>query len=565
MTAYVNKSSTVNSSSTTTTVVTTPAGTSGVGDQRAVAIVGCVGTGNTITDPSGATWTKLGEHSPTTSFKTAAYYRDITGSEAADYTWTWSVGGRNFGHIVLYSGCDRSAAPVFAVQTGTADSAGPHNSPSITVADGGWLITAVASRQSPGTAGAITWSSDDGSDAERYDVTATNTGTGAQLATAFYDSDRALSSAGGASLPAGAAPVNKYNDLWTARGSMLVGQTNAVGAIGEWTSRLAGVDWMRVFPNSSGLPPAWTDPRIAFIQAYGGQVFLSTKVDGDNTKIDQVIAHLNDMPSWILDDPDPDKFVWITDRHEPEGDLPAATYIANITEYITKIKAGLTAPVLARVKVGPVLTRQWTENTSGRSYATHDPGIGDFLGIDAYTNSWQPRPDPVTFLSRIKAYRYNSSDDRLRVLPELGDAGRPEDTDGTARAAWMQAIQDELASWTQAAQGWPFGGWIWWNEQGKSGSTIAGMGTRRWFQLDRIHTGAPFTYYDSAQAKNVTDPEGGWAYLPVVGSGGGGSGGSTPARALTASVLVGSTHVWAVALPAAAGPANAWSAVGVPI
>lgn len=573
MVAYVNKSSTVNSTSTTSTLVTTPAGTSGSGNQRAVAIVGCVGTGNVITDPAGGTWIKLGEFAPATNFKTAAYYRDITGSEAANYTWSWSVGGRNFGHIVLYSDVDRTAAPVFAVQEGTADATGPHNSPSVTVTDGGWLITAVGARQSPGTAGQVSWTTGDGDDAERYDVTATNTATGAQLPTAFYDSNRALSATGGGggTLPAGAAPVNKYNDLFNGRGTMLVGQTNAADYVNEWRARLAGLDLMRVFPNSGGLPPAWDDPRIAFIQEYGGQVFLSTKVDGDDAKITQVIAHLEAMPSWIKDGP-AGKYVWITDRHEPEGDVTVQAYRDNITEFITQLHTRLSAPIRARVKLGPVLTRQWTENTAGRSYATHDPGpiVGcDYFGVDAYANSWQAYPDPVTFLSRIKSYRYNTSDTRARILPELGAIGRPDDPDGSIRATWMQGVQNELKTWTQAAQGWPFLGWIWWNEQGKSGDTVAGIGTRRWFQLDRRHNGQPITYYDSTQGKNVTDPEGGWEYLPVVGSGGsGGGGGSTATRTLTAAAAVNTAHVWAIALAPAGGgggTANAWSALGRPI
>jgi hypothetical protein len=570
--AYVNKSSTVNSSSTTSTVITTPAGTSGSGNQRAVAILGVVGTANEITDPTGATWIKLGEYAPATNFKTAAYYRDITGTEAGSYTWGWTVGGRNFGHIVLYSDVDRSSPPVFAVQSGTADAAGPHNSPGITVSDGGWLITAVGARQSPGTAGQVSWTTGDASDAERYDNTAVNTGTGAQLPSAFYDSNRALSAAGGggSTLPPGAAPLNKYNDLYAGRGSMLVGQTNAIDNLEAWRGRIAGLDLMRIFPNSGMMPP-WTDARVQFVRDYGGQCFFSTKVDGDDAKIQETIDQLNAMPSWITADPNPNKFVWITDRHEPEGDVTVQAYRDNITEYINKLKAGVTGAAAARLKVGPILTRQWTENTAGRSYATHDPGIGDFFGVDAYVNSWQyPLPNPVTFLSIIKGYKYSPTDTRPRILPELGAIGFPQDTDGTLRAAWMQGVQDELKTWTQAAQGWPFVGWCWWNEEGKSGATSAGIGTRRWFQLDRIHNGEPYTYYDSTQKKNVTDPEGGYAFLPVVGSGsGGGSGGSTATRTLTASAPVGQAHVWAIALAPAAGSGgatgNAWSYAGRPL
>jgi hypothetical protein len=545
---YVNKSSTVNSTSGTTTVVATPAGT--LNGHRLVAFVGTVGASATLTDPDGATWVKLGEYAPNTNLKTAVYYRNATGAEAANYTWTWSASGRNFGHIVAYSGVDLTVPPSFAVGSGAADSAGPHTAPGVTVADQGWLITAVGARQSPGTAGQVSWTSSDGVDVERYDVTATNTGTGGQLPTALYDTGRPLSSAGGTSVPIGAAPVNAYNSIYAGRGAMLIGQTNAANYNAEWANRLLGVDWMRIFPNSSGLPPAWDDSRVAFIEAYGGSPFLSTKCDGDPAKIAEVMAHLEDMPAWITGVPG--RYVWITDRHEPEGDIPAATYIDNIKTFITAVNA-LSAPIRAKVKVGPVLTRQWTENTAGRSYATHDPGSawGDFFGVDMYANSWQPLPDPAAFTAGVKAYRYDAGDTRPRCFPELGAIGYPTDTTGSARAAWMQGLQAELASWTQADQGWPFAGWCWWNEEGKSGGATAGLGTHRWFQLDRRHNSQP---YDG-------DPEGGWEYLPVQGSG------TVPTpRKLTAAVTVGLAHLWAVGLkPLDASVPNAWTSCGVPI
>ncbi len=558
--AFVNKSSTVNSSSTTSTAVTLPA--SVVNTVRMVAVVGCIGTGNNVAGPAG--WTKLAEFAPETNFKTAVYYRDATGSESGTATWTWSVGGRNFGHIVAYSGASLLLPPTVQAAAGTPDSVGPHSSATVQISDQGWSITAVAARQSPGTAGAVTWTSSDGSDNERYDVTATNTGTGAQLPTALYDSNRALAGSGNAGgvggLPDGTRPLNKYNTLWAGSGAMRIGATMKKEELSEWTGRLAGVDWMRIFPNgSTNLPPDWTDPRFVYCQDMSADPFLSSKIDGNDAKIATLLAYLEAMPAWIKDNPA--RSVWITDRHEPEGDLAggASAYIANITKFINAINT-LSAPIRAKVKVGPIQTRQWTENTAGRVYKTHDPGPipgCDFFGIDMYPNSWQALPDPATFLATVKGYRYDGTDTRMRIFPELGAVGYPGDGTGQARADWMQAIQDQLVTWSQAVNGFPFGGWCWWNAEGKSGDSVAGIGTRRWFHLDRRHNGLPYTYYDSALAKNVTDPEGGYDALPVVvGSGGGGSGGGTTSssqsRLLTASVAVNSAHVWMVGLQSAA-------------
>lgn len=560
---YVNKTSTVNSSgSSTSTVVATPAGIS-VG-HRLVAVVGCIGTGNNVVDPTGSTWVKLGEYAPETNFKTAVYYRNVTGTEAASYTWGWTVGGRNFGYIVAYSGCDLDKAPAATPAAGTPDDDGPHASATVTVEDQGWLVTAVAARQSPGVNGPVTWTSSDGLDAKRHDQTATNTGGGAQLTATLYDSNRALAgtgSGGGVSgLPDGARPLNKYNQLFTGSGAMKVGATMKIDELSQWQNRIAGIDWMRVFPNSNNLPPDWNDPRIEFCRNFNADPFLSTKVDGDNAKIATLLDYLEAMPSWIKDNPE--RKLWITDRHEPEGDVTAAAYKANITEYITKIDT-LPAPIRSKIMVGPVLTRQWTENTAGRTYLTHDPGIGEFFGVDAYANSWTwPYPDPATFLSKIKAYRYNSSDTRPRILPELGAIGHPNDPDGSLRAAWMQGIQDQLVTWGPSTVAWQgqFLGWCWWNAEGKSGDSIAGIGKKRWFHFDRIHNGEPYG----------SDPEGGFDYLPVVvGSGTTGSGGTTSSasRSFTASSPVNRVHVWAITLAATGGVTvggNPWRHVGLP-
>lgn len=567
---FVNKTSTVLATSGTTTVITTPTGIA-VG-HRLIAVLGSVAASTTITPPAG--WTLIAEYAPTTALRTAAYFRNVTGTEAANYTWTFSVSGRMFGYIVAYSGCDLTAAPTYGVKSGTVDSVGPHAAPTVVVPNQGWLVTAVGARQSPGTAGQVPWSINVATEAERWDITAANTSTGAQLPSAFYDSNGPLAASTGGPTT-GTAPLNKYNALYTASGAMRVGATCKKGekdsGLPYWQARLVGMDWMRVFPDGDGLPPSWDDERFDMIQHYGAEPFVSTKIDGDNAKIAELGTRLQAMPAWITR-------LWLTDRHEPEGDnITPAQYIANYKEVWAMVN-GLPAAIRARIKCGPVLTRQWTENTAGRTYKTHDPGpaFSDFFGVDMYMNSWKSGStaataytDAATFLSKFKAYRYDATDVRPRMFPEFGAIGLPDDTTGAGRAAWMQAVHDQLVTWTEAAQGWPFLGYLWWNAEGKSGDSIARLGIHRWFQLDRIHTSGPLQYTVTVDGKPVvkTDPEGSYGFLPDVSTGGGG--GSTPtARQVTSSVQTGIQHVWAFALApatAVAPNANPWTTCGCPM
>lgn len=262
---------------------------------------------------------------------------------------------------------------------------------------------------------------------------------------------------------------------------MKIGATVVKDDIGYWEPKLAKNEWMRIFPNSDGMLPSWTDPRFEYMKRVGGQPFASTKLDGDTAKISQLRQRLLALPSWI-------STLWLTDRHEPEGDLSAASYKGHFKQYFDMIK-GLPAAIRSRVKAGPVLTRQATENSGGLgSYATYDPGVGDFFGVDMYGNSWgspgtqaaTSYTDPKTFLSKVKLYDTHG---RVKLFPEIGYIGLPFDTDGSKRAAWIGGITEELKTWTD------FVGYIWWNADGKQGSSIAGLGTKRYFQLDRRHTG----------------------------------------------------------------------------
>lgn len=280
-----------------------------------------------------------------------------------------------------------------------------------------------------------------------------------------------------------------------------VGATPPKNAFPAWEPRVPVNQWIRIFPQSDGTLPPWDDFRFAYCQRAGAIPFLSTKIDGDATKLAALRQRLIDMPAWIT-------VVYITDRHEPEGDLSADAYKANFNAFGNMIE-GLPAATRTKVRYGHILTRQWTENTAGRTYTTHDTGRGDWFGIDMYANAYGSNgaaatsyPDPATFLSRVKAYRYDSNDTRPRVFPELGAVGLPYDTDGYARAAWLQGVADQLDTWSAAAQGWRFDGFIWWNMDW-SGASIPGMGTLRAYQLDH-RTGGSGTTADPY--KYVTIP-----------------------------------------------------------
>lgn len=269
---------------------------------------------------------------------------------------------------------------------------------------------------------------------------------------------------------------------------MKIGATVDKDQISYWEPKLQKNEWMRIFPNSDGLLPSWTDPRFEYMKRCGGQPFASTKIDGDSDKIAALRAKLLTLPSWI-------PTLWLTDRHEPEGDLPggATAFKGHFKQFFNMIK-GLPANIRSRVKAGPVLTRQATENSGGLgTYATYDPGVGDFFGVDMYGNSWgspatqaaTSYQDPKTFLAKVKAY---DTGGRPKLFPEIGYIGLPFDTDGSKRALWIQGITEELKTWSN------FVGYIWWNADGKQGSSISGLGTKRYFQLDRRHTGTDGSY-----------------------------------------------------------------------
>jgi hypothetical protein len=285
---------------------------------------------------------------------------------------------------------------------------------------------------------------------------------------------------------------------------VLIGASIAAENIEFYEPLFTGNDIMRVFPvgvtvDGVGMriPPPWSDSRLAYCRRRSAIPFLSCKVDGHPGGLERVRQQLEDLPAWIRDDSA--MRVYLTDRHEPEGDLPGGPdeYRHNFARFLAMVDS-LHPRVRAKIRCGPVLTQTWTENKNKGNfdYRTYDPGTGDFLGIDCYVPAGTTHkvmspaglPAPEAFLHHIKSYAFSPSDARPRIFPELGLIGMPADTDGSARAAWIQAVHDEVSTWHPEAPGWTrpwsFLGWIWWNQQGKNTGDVDVIGGRRDFALD---------------------------------------------------------------------------------
>lgn len=559
----------VSASAVTTSVVTVPAGAQ-AGDVVFAFVGTAAATPVTVTPPAG--WTQVGSlYQPTAFMASGVWTRTITNASEAGgtATWTWSAAARTWASAEAYYGVDTARSPLVNVKQGLPDTAGPTTTPALVLPSSDWLKTYAVARQSPGTDDPKSWSITPG-DTVRGAGYNTQAGTGQKLVVAAWDSTGPVTAAPGgtvqvsSSIGPQAPPTNTYNTAVTSPRTFRWGATMKKDELEYWRPKLAGLDWMRVFPDSDGLPPDWSDPRIQFCRDFNAEPFLSSKIDGVVADLTTLSTYLEAMPDWILKHPDPGFRLWITDRHEPEGDVTAAAYKTNSGKFFDMIE-DLPGNILARIEYGHVLTRQWTENASGRTYATHDTGRGTYFGVDMYANSWgSPAsavatsfPNAVTFLSRFKSYQFNGGDHRKRVMPELGGVGVPNDTTGTVRAQWITDLLAEMRTWTYAAQGWDFAGACWWNAEGKSGTSLTGAGTKRWFQFDRRHTGTDGSY--------ATIPS---VAAPNSGSGGGGS--TATERQVSTSLPVSTSHVWSVSVPMATtapvDPAtvNAWSHLGLP-
>jgi hypothetical protein len=309
---------------------------------------------------------------------------------------------------------------------------------------------------------------------------------------------------------------------------MLIGASIGASDIDYYEPLFPGNDIMRIFPVDVAIRgkvlkvlPPWHDARLEYCRRKGTIPFLSCKVDGSPDGIRHVREQLEAMPGWI-------SRLYITDRHEPEGDLDggADEYRHNLRRFLEMVDS--LAPALrAKIKCGPVLTKTWTESRQPGhgdfDYHAYDPGIGDFLGIDAYVTTLMGHsvvnpstlPAPEVFLKHIRDYRFDAGDARPRMFPELGVIGMPADHDGSVRAGWLRDLHHEVSGWHAGAPGWTqpwsFIGWIWWNQQGKSTGFVPPVGKRRDFPLDartvdertvvKLHPPKPLDAFNAIWAK----------------------------------------------------------------
>lgn len=285
---------------------------------------------------------------------------------------------------------------------------------------------------------------------------------------------------------------------------MLIGASIAAEDLDFYEPLFPGNDIMRIFPVNvtvggavrKVLPP-WTDRRLEYCRRRSTIPFLSCKIDGHAAGLEHVHRQLEKIPGWILDDPA--MHVYLTDRHEPEGDLNGGPdeYKRNFAAFLDMVDS-LPERIREKVSCGPVLTKTWTENPDRGNfdYRIYDPGTGDFLGIDCYVPAgtrqhvMSPKllPSPAEFLKHVEAYLFSSSDRRPRMFPELGLIGMPDDLDGSVRAGWIKGLHEEVSTWHPGVPGWKrpwsFLGWIWWNQEGKNTGHVDLIGGRRDFALD---------------------------------------------------------------------------------
>lgn len=554
-----------------------PAGVA-AGDRVYAFISNGAANPDTITDPStGLLFTKCDEWAPDGTFKSAMYYRDVLASSEAgtSVTWTWQTSARTTTTMLAYRGVDTSRAPTWAKISGVADTVAATNVPAVTPGVDDWAGFVALGRQSPGTDTAKTWSiSGYSSDVERVDAYATNTGTGQKLSVAGYDTNGPASAstptAGGGGgggtaqtvTVTDARPVNTYNSI-ALNASARIGATLDATKLDDWKLRLKKNGWMRIFPNSDKLPPDWEDARFAYCRAVGAHPFVSSKIDGDAAKAQTIYDWFAAMPSWLKDDPT--FLIWYVEHHEPEKEYVAAkgSNAAGGAAYITDYKlvwnklATLPAGIRAKIRMGPALTKQWTEVSSkgNFNYQTFDPGTAfrEFKGYDAYVDSnalatsGSVYPTPASWLQYIKA---DNAGGQPKVLVEFGAINKIGDDDGSGRAAWIQGCYDEMKTWTD------FGGFLWWNDHGTPSSTsVTNIGKARFFELDLRY----------ASEDTPTDLPKVTTTITYGGSGGGGS----SARAVTPNLAQANVHVWSFVIPMQAPPApveaNAWSSMGLPI
>lgn len=248
---------------------------------------------------------------------------------------------------------------------------------------------------------------------------------------------------------------------------LAVGLTAAPAELAAHLAAHPGMAACRVF--SPDVPPPWSDPRIQQLKAAGVIPFVSFKT-----------FNVGRFDSWLRSKPANIPMVYVAHYHEPENDLTPDVYKAHQMAMWSVVQA-LPAALRTQFKYGPIQAKQWTENTAAHAYATYDPGVGDFWGVDSYVNTWSlAYPDPAAWLAQVLAY---DTGGRERWIPELGVISMPSDVDDTRRAQWIDGVARVLEQSDVRLA-------LWWCAPGTAGAAVPGVDTARNFHLDQKYTTA---------------------------------------------------------------------------
>lgn len=274
-----------------------------------------------------------------------------------------------------------------------------------------------------------------------------------------------------------------------ARSGLKIGMTSHVSEysamFAKYEDQGVNIDSTRVFFTAL---PTWNDSRITDLNARGIVPFISWKT-----------YDVQAIENWLMAMPSNIPLVYLAHFHEAEADMSAATYKARQVALWDMIVA-LPSNIRSRTRFGPIQTKQWTENTAGRSYSTYDPGIGDFWGVDAYVNSWGGQtstsyPDHIAWLNKIQTYdtcrdrNGNPGPCRKKWIPELGAVSRCQDTNDFGRATWLNRVAQRLEDDTSVQLV------LWWDTTGTAGANESCLGTQRNFRLDQktVYNGTTYT------------------------------------------------------------------------
>lgn len=185
---FINDGQAMNPSAATALPVTAPADMAN-GD-RLVSFFGWLST--TVTGNSPATFTQLGVDTSDGSNLTARILHRLAASEPASYAFGVSSAVK----AAAWVGCYRNVhptEPIYDFAIAALASTTSHVTPAVDVPAGGVLVYGAVTRDTPGGAGVVTWTSSGTAPQERYDA-ASNSGS-ADITMAVYDSGAPLDAA----------------------------------------------------------------------------------------------------------------------------------------------------------------------------------------------------------------------------------------------------------------------------------------------------------------------------------------------------------------------------------